>query len=179
MIRSVIVLPLALSTPVVAADVEFCWVGEGGYRVAGEMSFPDALADAERIGADDVSAFRITGYRDGETVGSWSLDMVTPATSWMLNFSPRAMAFFVGGEPYETHGQEWNADGAVFNCGSPGFGLNIGNHEQDLCIDGQYVEASGIARDTPLAAYARGTGPVCIDVPQISGLVRRVPVPPV
>jgi hypothetical protein len=48
--------------------------------------------------------------------------------------------------------QEWNANGQVDDCGSPGFGFNGGNWAQDFCIDNVWIEESSIDPDTPLPA---------------------------
>lgn len=161
MIRAVGLMLCLLPSVAGAVDVEFCWIGDQGYTFAGRMTYPDTLADSGVVTEQDVTAFEIQGYHNGAKVGRWSLDMLTPETSWNLNFDPKAMQFAVGGDPYETEGQEWNADGFVENCGTPGFGFNLGDNEQDICIDGRYYQESGIDRFTPLPAYPVGDGPAC------------------
>lgn len=159
-----------------AVDVEFCWIGDQGYAFAGRMSYPDALAATERVTEKDLTAFEIQGYHNGAPVGRWSLNMLTPETSWIVNFDPRSLQFAVGGLPYETQGQAWNANGAVNDCGTPGFGFNLGGNEQDVCIDGRYYPESGIDRFTPLTAYPAGSGPACPPQEMISllGLSRQL-----
>jgi hypothetical protein len=64
----------------------------------------------------------------------------------------QAIAFPMGGHFLEQSYQEWNANGQVDDCGSPGFGFNGGNWAQDFCIDNVWIEESSIDPDTPLPA---------------------------
>ncbi len=138
--------------PINAAEVKFCWQGVAGYSVTGRMRFPDQLAKAERITETDVTGFEITGFRDGQVIGQWSLDQLGPATSWNLNFMPRQMMFAVGGDSYTDTGQQWNSNGSADDCGAGGFGFNIGGNAQDICLSNVWIAEAGIAFDTPLAA---------------------------
>jgi hypothetical protein len=76
----------------------------------------------------------------------------TTETSWTLFFDTNAIAFPMGGHFLEQSYQEWNANGQVDDCGSPGFGFNGGNWAQDFCIDNVWIEESSIDPDTPLPA---------------------------
>ncbi|NJM81561.1 MAG: hypothetical protein HC844_02905 [Tabrizicola sp.] len=148
--KAVAVIALVAATPAFGVDVHFCWIGNEGYRMTGRMTYPDHLADAERITGEDVTAFEITGYRDASIIGTWSLAERGPDTAWNLNFLPREMRFATGGLSYGPDGQDWNAGGGVDACGVPGFGFNSGSAAQDICLDGIYAIESGIPPDTPL-----------------------------
>ncbi len=159
-----------VAAPVHAVEVQFCWIGNAGYSLTGEMAFPDRLAAADRITEADVTAFDITGYRDGAIIGRWSLTDLRPGTSWNLNFSPREMRFATGGNSTDDDGQQWNASGSATDCGNPGFGFNAGASAQDICLDGQFIQESGISYDTVLPAQVGNDASNCEAVPQISML---------
>lgn len=154
---------LPAATP--AADLAFCWQGSGGYVVEGRMTVPDAALNQSRITETDVTAFTIKGFHDGRPIGSWTLDQVTPQTSWTLNFDPAAMEFVVGGFSRSDRGQEWNANGTLDNCGPGGFGFNAGSASQDICIDNRWIFASIVPPDQPLPAWPVETAPPCRTVP--------------
>lgn len=151
MIRALALLVLS-ATPAAAADVHFCWTGANGYTMSGRMSFPDALAEGAVVTESEVTDFSIAGFRDGLPLGRWSLDMLAPGTSWNLNYDPSAGIFLTGEVSSGPFGQQWNADGNVSNCGSPGFGFNSGQSGQDICVDGTYVIDSTVPPGTPFAA---------------------------
>lgn len=159
------------ATPLQAAEVQFCWIGSAGYALTGRMVFPSELARADRITEAEVTAFEIIGYRDGHTVGRWSLDDLRAQTAWNLNFLPREMRFATGGRSDSDDGQQWNANGDATDCGSPGFGFNAGASAQDLCLDGRFIIESGVAHDTPLLAQPAGGLLTCAKEAQLSMLV--------
>jgi len=159
--KPVLVIAALAASPAGAVEVQFCWLGAAGYSLAGTMAFPDPLATADRITEADVTGFKMTGYRDGVPVGSWSLDKLTGGTDWNLNFSPREMRFMTGGYSDSDTGQQWNASGEMTDCGTPGLGFNAGGGAQDLCLDGVFVVESGVAPETPLLAYPAGSAPIC------------------
>jgi hypothetical protein len=154
-----------------ATEVHFCWRGAEGYRLVGQMAFPDRLAQADLITEEDVTAFQITGYLEGVVIGQWSLPQLRPDTSWELNFMPREMAFAMGGDTSSSMSQAWNANGAVEDCGTPGFGFNAGSNAQDVCIDGRWIAESGIPYETPLIARPVGEALDCGIDAQISWFV--------
>lgn len=137
-----------------AAVVHFCWQGANGYSMIGRMEFPDRLRDAALITQDEVTGFRITGYRDGRPIGSWDLADRQPGQTWYLRFMPRLMLFPTDGLIPGPFDQGWNADGTAANCGAGGFGFNAGNYAQDFCLDGTWVEESGVPPPTPFLARA-------------------------
>jgi hypothetical protein len=157
-----------VAAPLQAAEVQFCWIGSAGYSLTGRMAFPDSLASADRITEADVTAFEIFGYRDGHAVGRWSLADLRAETAWNLNFLPREMRFATGGRSDSDDGQQWNANGDATDCGTPGFGFNVGATAQDLCIDGRFVIESGVAHDAPLLAQATGVPLSCAADAQLS-----------
>ena len=148
MIRAAL-LASVLAAPAQAATRGFCWTGADGYRIEGTIAYPDAATGI--LTERDVTAFAIAGYRDETYLGRWSMDEAGPGTSFTLRFDTRTLAFPMGGSRENGTYQEWNADGFGENCGDPGFGFNGGNRAQDICVDGAFIDASGIDPDTPLA----------------------------
>jgi len=172
MIRAGILIVLT-AAPAQAAEFEFCWFGANGFTVEGRMSVPDDALTQTRVTHDDVTAFSIVGLRDGIVIGGWSLENLTPATSWNLNFDPLTMTFATGGFSTTTEGQQWNASGSVDNCGSPGFGFNSGGGGQDVCLYNTYRTDSMVAADTPFPVYRLGEGPSCAVAPLMGGLMTQ------
>ncbi|CTQ49304.1 hypothetical protein [Jannaschia donghaensis] len=156
MIRPAIVI-LAFAGPAQAATHSFCWEGANDYRIEGFISYPDDAAGV--VTEDTVTGFGITGWRGGDYLGDWSLADRTPDTSFTLRFDTRTLSFPMGGYPQDGTYQEWNADGTATDCGDPGFGFNGGNRAQDLCVNGQFIDESGIAPDTPLTISPDGGSP--------------------
>jgi len=145
---------LAFALPAQAARFQFCWIGNSGYTMRGEIEFPDALLNSGIITESDVTDFRIQGFRDGLPVGFWSLDRLKPTTSWTLRFDTNSLQFPVGGSRALGTYQEWNANGAVDDCGAVnGFGFNGGNWAQDVCINNVWIEDSSIDPFTPIEAF--------------------------
>jgi hypothetical protein len=141
---------LALPAQAVARDVTygFCWRGAEGYRIEGVITYPATARGI--LTEDDVTDFVITGWRDDAYLGRWSLDQLTPETSWTLRFDADRLEFPMGGIPSEGTYQEWNANGYADDCGDPGFGFNGGNRAQDVCVDDTFIDESGVDPDTPL-----------------------------
>lgn len=141
------------STPLHAAQFQFCWVGANGYTMEGQIAFPDEFLDTGVITETDVTGFQIIGLIDGVAIGSWNMDQASAATSWLLRFDTTTLRFPTGGIRSQNAYQEWNANGQVNNCGAvDGFGWNGGNYAQDVCINNVWVEDSSIDPDTPLFA---------------------------
>lgn len=160
-------LALIACAPPLAAEVRYiCWRGAGGYTMTGRMEFPDAVAARGVITEADLTGFHIKGFHFGAPIGSWSLAALTDQTSWLLRYDPERHLFDLGGllGLY----QAWNANGAVSDCGVPGFGFNAGNGGQDICVDGRFVTESTIPWDTPLVTYDAPQPPDCIG-PELLG----------
>lgn len=167
---AMILLAAATATPAQAVTYGFCWRGADGYRIEGYISY--AASDARGIlTEEDVQGFGITGWRHDTYIGRWSLEELTPETSWTLRFDAERLAFPMGGHRGDGTYQEWNADGFAEDCGDPGFGFNGGNRAQDLCVDGVFIDASGIDAATPLWVSHDAADP-CGPLP-VSGLPRR------
>jgi len=92
-----------LATPATAADFEFCWEGDNGYRMEGWMEVPDALMSRSLLTHDDVTGFFIQGFQNDIPLGAWDLRQLTPHTSWNLSFDPRGMVFPTGGMHIQPH----------------------------------------------------------------------------
>lgn len=146
---------LALTaTTVDAAIVHFCWQGGNGYTMTGTMEFPDDLLNADMITEADLTRFKISGYLEGQLIGTWNLAQLTPTTSWALRYYPQMMVFPTTEGPLSGSYQEWNADGTATDCGPGGFGFNAGNYAQDFCLNGTWVEPSGVPPETPFVAQS-------------------------
>ncbi|WP_239520555.1 hypothetical protein [Pseudooceanicola aestuarii] len=129
----------------------FHWIGGNGYEMRGAMSFPDALAQTPQVIEHDVQCFQIAGTYQGAPLGHWGLGLLEEDSSWRLTFDPLAEAFAVFGAATPMP-QAWNMDGAGTDCGTGGFGFNIGNAAQDLCHDGALLVPSQVPPGRPFAA---------------------------
>ncbi|PYE83674.1 hypothetical protein [Pseudoroseicyclus aestuarii] len=156
--RALIAALTLAAAPAQAERLHFCWVGEAGFTMTGSMVVPDDRLDGGIVTEEDVTAFAIVGYRDGRQVGKWSLREMEPETSWVLTFDSEAMEFVM---PGTSESQAWNANGAVNDCGNPGFGFNAGNGGQDVCVDGVFEYDSTIEPTTPLPASRAAVDPLC------------------
>lgn len=173
MIRLVALL-LFLTGPARAADFVFCWEGNNGYRMEGEMTIPDARLSEPLLTHDDVSAFFIIGFHEDIPLGSWDLSQLTPITSWNLSFDPRGMVFPTGGSHNGPKGQAWNAGGGANDCGDPGFGFNSGTNAQDLCVNNVWITDSMINRYTRFPVFPAGTDELdCGGAPLLGALETR------
>ncbi|MCT4373513.1 hypothetical protein CLG85_025740 [Yangia mangrovi] len=129
----------------------FEWLGNGGYEMRGAIAIDAALAERDYVYAEDVECFVVEGYHEGRPIGRWALGMKTDETSWALTFRPRQNAFEVFG-PQSPMPQAWNMNGFGTDCGREGFGFNIGNAAQDLCLDGHLLTASQVTPSRPFPA---------------------------
>jgi hypothetical protein len=163
MIRAAVAVSLAVAaSPSQAELVYLCWQGSNGYTMTGTMEFPDSLTSAPMITEADVTRFKISGYLEQTLIGTWDLADRTETTTWYLRYMPAEMRFPTNGEVPGTIDQGWNADGTATDCGNPGFGFNAGNYAQDFCLDGVWVEPSGVPPSTPfLAQYDAPYSPDC------------------
>lgn len=150
-------LPLAgilfgLAGAVHASDAvyAFHWKGANGYSVRGALSVDPALVGSV-IYETDVTCFVIDGQKDGEHLGRWTLGALDSDTTWRLHFDTQAEAFVVEGAGVRMP-QAWNMNGAGDDCGAGGFGFNLGNVGQDICVDNQIVHDSRVPPPTPFPA---------------------------
>jgi hypothetical protein len=152
-LRAALVSSLVLGAgPSQAALVYFCWQGSNGYTMTGTMEFPDTLLSSSMITEADITRFKIAGYLEGTLIGTWDLADRQEFTTWYLRYIPSEMRFPTNAEVPGPIDQGWNADGTATDCGSPGFGFNAGNYAQDFCLDGIWVEPSGVPPSTPFLA---------------------------
>lgn len=148
----VICLALLLSAQGAIADTyRFTWYGGGGYTMSGAVAFA-ASGGKGLLTEDDVQCFEITGFRNGQQVGRWALAQLTPTTDWTLLFDPTGPRFVVSDGTGPSMPQAWNMNGLGVNCGPGGFGFNLGNAAQDICLNDRLVIESQIASATPLPA---------------------------
>ena len=127
----------------------FCWLGASGWSLRGEMTVRDGAMSQPRVTEADVTRFWIEGFHNDRPVGKWNLADRTPSTSFNVNYDPAARAFVTGGWSNSDEGQQWNANGDVTDCGTPGFGFNSGASGQDVCVNGVWIMDSTIPADTP------------------------------
>lgn len=141
------------SAPVLAGDAvyQFRWDGAGGYAVRGALAYPSALDGQELILDRDLSCFVIEGLKDGTPIGRWGLGDLDETTSWRLHFDPVRAAFLVEGDGVWMP-QAWNMNGEGEDCGEGGFGFNIGNAAQDICLDGGLIVESQVDPYRPFPA---------------------------
>ena len=176
MLRALTVAALFCAEAAQAATVHFCWVGGNGHTMTGVMEFDDAALSAPMITEEEVTAFRIEGYRDGVLIGSWDMADRTATTTWYLRYLPREMRFPTNSEVPGPFDQGWNADGTATDCGAGGFGFNAGNYAQDFCLDGVWIEASGVPPETPFLAQPEApSSPDCSGPQMLSARGRPGP----
>ena len=159
--QAIMVCMFAFAPTAQAAVLNLCWTGGSGYTMTGRMELPDSAMRKSMVREDDVSAFKITGYLNGVRVGSWNMRDRTADTSWALYFDPQSFTFLTAFDLGRQVSQEWNANGNVDDCGTPGFGFNAGNYAQDVCINGVYIEPSSIDPETTLFATFDPVTPDC------------------
>ena len=150
-----------IALPAQAADYYFCWEGANGYTMTGQMSLAPSANRKVLVTEADVTLFRIAGYRDGELIGKWDAATRDADDSWLLNFDPAAGQFLTPGQLDLGISQAWNANGDADDCGTPGFGFNLGNYAQDICLDGRWVEESGRPPETPFEVVSAPVDPFC------------------
>ena len=155
-------LALALwATTADAAEYYFCWEGENGYTMTGQMTLARNAYQNDIVTEADVTEFRIAGYKDGILIGKWDQATRQDDDPWFLTFDPRRLAFFTPAELSLGISQAWNAGGMADDCGNPGFGFNLGNYAQDFCLNGVWVEESGMPPETPFLVSTIPVDPEC------------------
>ena len=161
MIRPVAFALSLWATTAHATDYYFCWEGENGYTMTGQMSLSSGALDLPIVTEDNVTEFRIAGYKDGILIGKWDMGTREADDPWFLTFDPQRFAFFTPDELGVGVSQAWNAGGNADDCGNPGFGFNLGNYAQDFCLNGTWVEESGMPPETPFLVSTIPVDPQC------------------
>ena len=161
MIRAATLVLALCATTVDAAEYYFCWEGENGYTMTGQMSLAAGAREKPIVTEDDVTEFRIAGYKDGILIGKWDQATRESDDPWFLTFDPGRFAFFTPAELGLGVSQAWNAGGNANDCGNPGFGFNLGNYAQDFCLNGVWVEESGMPPETPFLVSPVPVDPQC------------------
>lgn len=161
MIRVLAIIVAIHGTSAQAAEFYFCWKGANGYTMAGQMSLSPAAINKPLVTQDDVTLFKIAGYLDGQLLGKWDMATRQPDGSWLLTYDPARSVFLTPGALGTGISQAWNADGSATNCGNPGFGFNLGNYAQDFCLNGVWVEESGMPPETPFLVSSVPLDPFC------------------
>lgn len=146
-----------VATPINAITHGFCWVGAEDYRIEGTISYPDGATGILR--EFELTGFTIKGFKGDTYLGRWSLAEAEGDDPIQIRFDADALAFPMGGDPLAGTYQAWNAGGAVTDCGTPGFGFNGGNRAQDVCVDGLFIDESGVPPDTPLKIAENPSNP--------------------
>ncbi|MFQ1701078.1 hypothetical protein ACJ5NV_10820 [Loktanella agnita] len=150
-----------MAAPVQAADYYFCWEGANGYTMTGQMTVNPSALNKPVVTEGDVTEFRIAGYQEGTLLGKWDMAIRGPTTSWVLYFDPGRNAFLTPADAGLGVSQAWNANGDANDCGNPGFGFNLGNYAQDFCLNGVWLEESGMPPETPFLVSPTPVDPQC------------------
>ena len=161
MIRAVSFVLSLTATQATAVDFYFCWQGENGYTMTGQMTVDPTALNKPIVTEGDVTEFRIAGYRNGMLLGKWDMATRRDGASWTLNYNPATREFLTPGAMGLGVSQAWNADGTATDCGDPGFGFNLGNYAQDFCLNGQWIEESGMPPETPFLVSPIPVDPTC------------------
>lgn len=161
MIRAGAFLLALLGTQAHAVDYYFCWQGSNGYTMTGQMTINPVALSKPVVTQDDVTLFKIAGYQEGTILGKWDMATRDDDDSWFLLFDPAARAFLTPAQSGLGVSQAWNADGTASDCGTPGFGFNLGNFAQDFCVNGVWVEESGMPPETPFLVSTVPVDPQC------------------
>ena len=161
MIRGLSFALALCATNAQAADFYFCWQGENGYTMTGQMSVTPSAINKPLITQNDVTLFKIAGYQEGTLLGKWDMETRRSNSSWLLNFNPATNEFLTPGQAGLGVSQAWNADGSAEDCGNPGFGFNLGNFAQDFCVNGVWIEESGMPPETPFLVSGVPVDPQC------------------
>lgn len=143
-----IVTLLFLGGPLWADEAiyRFEWTGEGGFSMRGALAFEDGKW---LVRERDVTCFIIEGFHEGKAIGRWDLSMKTELSIWRLHFNAQQGSFFVEGQGAMMP-QAWNMAGNGSGCGEGGFGFNLGNVAQDICLNDK-VELS--SQKDPFAPF--------------------------
>ncbi len=144
-------LGLAPSAKAQSVTYSFEWVGGGGFSMRGAVSFDAGLMAEQLVTEDEVECFVVEGYQDDTPIGRWALGMLTETTTWTMTFDPVLEQFVVFG-PGAPMPQAWNMNGIGTDCGEDGFGFNIGNAAQDLCLGGTLLVDSQVNPTRPFPA---------------------------
>ncbi|WP_342077932.1 hypothetical protein [Yoonia sp. SS1-5] len=147
--------------PTQAANFYFCWLGDNGYSMTGEMTVNETALNKPIVTARDVTQFAIAGFRDGQQIGNWDLATKQAGDTWVLHFDPATNSFLTGDALPSGFSQGWNADGTAEDCGAGRFGFNSGNQAQDFCLDGVWIEESGVDPQTTFLVSPVPVDPQC------------------
>ncbi|MFN3663062.1 MAG: hypothetical protein ACK4TM_10000 [Yoonia sp.] len=161
MIRSFATALALIGTQAHAVDFYFCWEGANGYTMTGQMTVAPEAMSQPLVTESDVTEFRIAGYLDGALIGKWDLAMRDETTPWVLHFDPAGGFFYTPEQVGLGVSQAWNAGGNADDCGNPGFGFNLGNYAQDFCLNGVWIEDSGMPPETPFLVSPTPVSPIC------------------
>ncbi len=161
MIRALTVCLTLLAANADAKEFYFCWKGSNEYTMTGRMTIPDAALSQPLVTEQQVTRFKIAGYHQGRLLGTWNAQQREPDDTWVLNFDPTTNSFLPGDALPTGYSQGWNADGTAEDCGPGGFGFNSGNYAQDFCLNGVWIEESGLAPPTPFLVSERAMDAMC------------------
>lgn len=161
MIRSLSFALSLMATNAHAADFYFCWLGANDYTMTGQMTINPSALNKPVVTQDDVTRFKIAGYQEGTLLGKWDMETRDPDDTWVLFFDPGRSVFMTPGDVGLGVSQAWNANGNADDCGNPGFGFNLGNYAQDFCLNGVWVEESGMPPETTFLVSPTPVDPQC------------------
>ncbi len=161
MIRGLTFALSLVATNAHAADYYFCWIGANDYTMTGQMTISPSALYKPIVTQDDVTRFKIAGYLEGTLLGKWDMATRDPDDTWLLFFDPGRSVFMTPGDVGLGVSQAWNANGNADDCGNPGFGFNLGNYAQDFCLNGRWIEESGMPPETTFLVSPTPVDPQC------------------
>lgn len=129
----------------------FDWQGNGGYGLRGALEYNSEEILGPFVTATDLTCFVIEGHQNEDPLGRWALLMLNEETTWRLHFDPATSSFLVEGDGVWMP-QAWNMNGEGIDCGADGFGFNIGNAAQDICVNDTLIVESQVLPQTSFPA---------------------------
>jgi hypothetical protein len=129
----VLAMAVAMAPRAEAASFRIDWTGSAGYTMTGLFGFSDALLGTGVIDETQVTSFRIEGFLNAVSVGSWDFfaNGLVGADTFNLNFNTTTLAFVVGGFSSGPTGQDWGVSVGGTTCQATGFGFSSGSGSQD------------------------------------------------
>lgn len=159
----IILLLVCLPVNALAITYDISWVGSNGYEMTGLFSYSDAFIDSGLINEGQIDEFRIEGFHNDTSIGSWDLDAGSASIyPFNFNFDTTTESFLVGGVHSGPMGQSWNYVAGTFGFAS---GLASQVVSLDSSINESLVEIPSSALNAtvrtvpfPAAVWLFGSG---------------------
>ena len=132
---------------------DFSWTGANGYSLQGSFSYDDAVLEGYRpspgwLGQSDLTSFTMTGYHNGEILGSFTGLLAGDPAESQFNFNYES-------ESFGTY-QLWN----VFGSETDTVGFGSGSANQRLYFNGSVGESVILTENTTLVATKVNVVPI-------------------